>query len=92
MNPLNPGKAHRGRARDDKRHRRERQHPAQVHRLQFGQVARVRAVINHPAHHGEEQPGDDAVRKHLQHRAAQADLSQASSSPSKTKPMWLTLE
>ena len=41
--------------------------------LQARQVARVRAVIDHAPDDGEQQPGDDAVREHLQHRAAQAD-------------------
>ena len=44
--------------------------------LQRRQIARVGAVINHAADDGEQQPGDDAVREHLQHRAAQADRVQ----------------
>ncbi len=46
---------------------------AQIHPFQRRQLARVRPVINHPPDHGEQQPGNDAVREHLQHRAAQAD-------------------
>ena len=64
---------HRGEPGDGKRPRRKRQRPAQVHAFQQRQFARVRPVINHPAHHAEQQACDDAVRKHLQHRAAQAD-------------------
>src|ERR1019366_3679640 len=51
----------------------ERNHFAELHRFEVVEVARVRAVINHAAHHGEQQPGDDAVREHLQHRAIEAD-------------------
>jgi len=33
----------------------------------------VRALVNHAADDSEEQTGDDAVREHLQHRAADRD-------------------
>ena len=44
--------------------------------LQFVQLARVGTVVHHAADNGEQQPGDDAVREHLQHRARHADLVQ----------------
>ena len=37
------------------------------------EIARVRAPINHASGNGEEQGADHAVRKHLQHRAGNAE-------------------
>ena len=70
----------------------ERKRAAQPHFRKRVEIARVGAAIDHASGHGEEQGGDHAVRKHLQHRAAETPSTLAVASPSSTKPMWLTLE
>ncbi len=42
----------------------------------FVQLPGVGPVIDHPSHHGEQQPRDDPVREHLQHGAAQPHFGQ----------------
>jgi len=39
----------------------KRENPAQVHCLQLIQCSRMSPVINHPADHGEQQPGDNSM-------------------------------
>ena len=56
------------------------------------EIARVRPAIDHAPGNGEEQRTDHAMRKHLQHRAGNTEDDCAAARPSRTKPMWLTLE
>ena len=71
--PAETRNAHRCRRRDHESERRERQRAVQLQDRQPIELARVRPPVNHASGDGKKERPDHPVRKHLQHRARNAE-------------------
>ena len=65
-------------AASDERDCRERDGFVEVHLAQRGQVASVRAVVDHASYDSEQQGCKDTMRKHLQYRSGEPDAASES--------------